>query len=317
MGNLNDPENELIEKWKTASLRDQSFLIANDNIEKWQLIDLMDISKELKERHLNYSGPRDILNWIGQRHRVEWKLPLLYPKSLTWSYPRIPGWIESLMKASKDVHRSIFSNIQEWDGKYRGEYEIFDLVNAIDYHYFSTLLPECKKFLDYGGGYGRQAFLTMNMMPEVKFFVTDAIERCYLMQTWTFSHLKHHFFDYLMNPEVNKEDILKFTEQNQKCILHIPSWRNDLLPKAWFDCVVFVWSIGEMSESAALHALETTVRVLMPGGYVYIRDDCYRDFNKVDDEKFLLDNNFEIVYNSRAKHISEAVGVLRLFRKKW
>lgn len=310
---------DLLDKWKEVCLRDQSMLLLRkkERISTWQLIEQMNISEKLKQKHLNFSGPNTLLDYIGQRHRVElWNLPRLNVKSLTWDYPRIAGWIESLMGISSEIHKDILSKITEWDGKYRDEYRIFDFFNAIDHHYISTLLPQCQNFMDYGGGYGRQVFLPMKMMTSVKFFVTDVIERFYLMQTWTFSKLKYPFLEYMTRSEIREEELLDFAETNEKCIAHIPTWRTDLIPKSWFDCIIFVWSINEMSNASALHALDTAIRVLKPGGYVYIRDDCSMEINKIDVEKYLIDHHFDIVYNPRIEHMSEGIGVLRLFKKK-
>lgn len=212
---------------------------------------------------LQYNGPRDILHWISSRLKNLDEEPDGQVKDVAyWARPAV-GSIDALIMRSATCHEQLLADFSGAKVSTLGR----DIYNAQDFHYCASLVPGLQSILDYGAGYGRQAFL-FTQIPGSTVFVVDAIEQAYCLQNWVFSRLGFESWEYLNHAQSTKEEIKQSLSRylfGSGGIVHLPTWRNDLIPDNSIDLVMFVWSLHEMSRSGMLYAIKTCTRVLKEG----------------------------------------------------
>ena len=81
------------------------------------------------------------------------------------------------------------------------------------------------------------------------------------------------------------------------------------------DLVLFVWSLYEMSGTAADAAVSACARLVRPGGYVYIRDVPHSASYRFDPERRLRAAGFELLYASKTIAGDELHGDQHLYRR--
>ncbi len=270
-----------------------------------------DDQKGLFEWH----GPRDILHWINGHLKDVGRPPETPPRQNGyWERPSLP-YIDGLVQQSASCFETLLGEFGDVDRTLYDHSQV-DVYNAQDFHYCASLVPNLGTVLDYGAGYGRQSFLFPTQIPGLKLFAVDAVEQTYMLQNWVFNKLGLDLWEYLeCFQDATGSRVSAFMGKSQESqVVHIPTWRNDLLPDDYFDLVMFVWCIYEMSEDAARHALETCMRVLKPGGYIYIRDNPHEGSHSYAPERVLEEAGFRLAYYPWKADEKEIHGVPRLYR---
>ena len=131
--------------------------------------------------------------------------------------------------------------------------------------FFCSLVPKPKVVLDFGAGYGRQAFL-FSRLP-VTLISMDCIESSYFLQNHVFKQLGFPLWEYLEESGAPRFDRDAFN------VVHLPSWKGDLIPENSVDLMMLVFVISEVSDGAREEFLRTLKRTLKVGGHLYIRDN--------------------------------------------
>jgi SAM-dependent methyltransferase len=303
--------------FRAAFDRDRSLgLLPDPAVADWRYIRRTrhDVDQPLA---FEYHGPEDLVHWIadrfdrldhggfeGARSRSFWAGRPSY----------LPGG-EGLLARSAAAHKRL---IDALDGV---EYEADlhhpqDIYNVQDFHYCTALGSGIRSVLDYGAGYGRQAFLFATELDGARahYIAVDAIEQPYMVQRWVFEQLGLARWDYVDDPTPTRRSVESALE-GPSGTLHVPTWRLDLLPEESVDLVLFVWSLYEMSGEAARSALAGCARLVRPGGYVYIRDVPHSVSYRFDPEQRLEQDGFELVYASQTIAGDELHGHQRLYRR--
>jgi hypothetical protein len=262
-----------------------------------------------------YHGPEDLVHWIadtfdrldrsqfeGARSRSFWEARPSY----------MPGGDE-LLAHSAAAHKRL---IEAADG---AQYDPAlhhpqDVYNVQDFHYCTALGSGIRTVIDYGAGYGRQAFLFAMILDDAHYIAVDAIEQPYMVQRWVFSQLGLARWDYV-DDQAAETSSLEEALRGAPGTLHVPTWRLDLVPDASVDLVLFVWSLYEMSGDAARWAMASCERLVRVGGYVYIRDVPHSVSYRFDPERRLERAGFELVYASHTIAGDELHGRQRLYRR--
>ena len=190
--------------------------------------------------------------------------------------------------------------------------------NAQDYLY-QRLYPvperqKIKRILDFGAGHGRMANLAFGVENSgVELLVgLDAIPASYLTQRIYYSALGCEVADYLDNPEISDFEVLRHQSQ----VMHIPTWRMDLLPDNYFDLVCCVQVLREIPQRVLLHAVREFQRVLRPGGALYIRDSNeMHNPNLMPQDLIVSSAGFLLEYYPRVKNMQDIHGIPRIWRK--
>jgi SAM-dependent methyltransferase len=193
-----------------------------------------------------------------------------------------------------------------------------DYRNAEDFTFQNAYpIPERAKIsriLDFGPGYGRQINIWAQRVPNLVYCGMEAIENGYCCQNlyWTAASLLP-VIDYVADPE-------RFRITAAPGIYHLPTWRYDLLPSDFFDLVIAVGVLPELSDRLALHLLELFKRCLKVGGALYIRDHDLRFLpashtHTLDLHELLPSFGFQLEFRPYLHDLEEIHGVPRLWRK--
>jgi SAM-dependent methyltransferase len=261
-----------------------------------------------------YHGPGDVVHWIADKFdRLDQGAFRGARTRSFWSDrpTHLPDY-EELLARSASAHERILGAL---DVDYDPElHRPQDIYNVQDFHYCTALGSGIRTVADYGAGYGRQAFLFAAALDEARYVAVDAVEQSYMVQRWVFDRLGLTRWDYVDDPAPDPASVEQALAEGAGTF-HLPSWRLDLLPDRSVDLVLFVWSLYEMSGHAARAAVEACLRLVRPGGYVYIRDVPHSVSYRFDPERQLRQGGFELVYTSRRISGDELHGQQRLYRK--
>lgn len=260
------------------------------------------------EGFLLWKGPECFYSWIYCKFEGS-KKP---PDQTFWKRPKRED-VDALIQKSGHLHDFLLKKSgNTFDIDHRNK----DVYNAQDYHYCVSLVPELQSVLEFGPGSGRELFL-FKEIPQLKFFALDAVEQPYLLQYWVCKELHLPLWEYLEHSEdASVAHVQNFIEGEPKDarVIHLPTWRSDLIPDRSIDLVMFVWCLSEMSSEAAQHALQTVKRVLRPGGFVYIRDFPHTRSYAWNPERTMRRMGFRLVYYPWKQTEEEIHAVPRLYR---
>jgi SAM-dependent methyltransferase len=262
-----------------------------------------------------YDGPRDLLHWIADRFdRLDTDdFGAARSRSFWRARPSYLPHGAELLARSASAHERLLTGLDgvAYDPELHAPQDVY---NVQDFHYCTALGSGIRTVVDYGAGYGRQAFLFATVLDGARYVAVDAIEQPYLVQRWVFDRLGLARWDYVDDPGADGGSVAHALAEHSGAF-HLPSWRLDLLPDGSVDLVLFVWSLYEMSGEAARTAIEACRRLVRVGGYVYIRDMPHSVSYRFDPERRLRDGGFELVYASRTIAGDELHGRQRLYRR--
>lgn len=262
-----------------------------------------------------YHAPGDLLHWIADRFdRLDADdFGAARSRSFWAAKPSFLPHGDDLLARSAAAHERILSGLDgvDYDAELHAPQDVY---NVQDFHYCTALGSGIRTVLDFGAGYGRQAFLFATVMDGARYVAVDAVEQPYLVQRWVFDRLGLARWDYVDDPDADRDSVARaFAERSGA--FHVPSWRLDLVPDSTVDLVLFVWSLYEMSGEAARAAIAACRRLVRVGGYVYIRDMPHSVSYRFDPERLLREGGFELVYSSRTIAGDELHGRQRLYRR--
>jgi SAM-dependent methyltransferase len=263
---------------------------------------------EISGKYHRWGGPADLLRWFT------WIKPCVHYLQAEQLGPLIAlsGAKHRKMLAAVDPAASyIFGHVDEY--------------NAVDYR-FQNFYPvpsrqRVSRVLDFGAGMGRQVNLWSQLHSGLVYVAVDAIEMSYCLQNFYFGFFDLPLQEYMDDPE-------KFAIGEAPAIYHLPTWRVDLLPEAFFDLVICVQVLPEINARLLRHMLGLFRRVLKPGGALYIRDHdlAWQPAHHADVNRLLSEMGFALefrpyvadshyaLYNGH-RFPPDVHGVPRLWRK--
>lgn len=196
------------------------------------------------------------------------------------------------------------------------------LYNAQDYQLQRFYpVPErlrINRVLDFGAGHGRMANLTLKATghkPATGFVAVDGIPSSYLTQNLYYKGLGLSVAEYLDRAdETGGFDVASLAQSHD--VVHLPTWRMDLLPEAWFDMVCCVQVLKELPSELVPHVVAQFARVLKPGGALYIRDHPqFHNPNQMPIDDVLQANGFLAEFRPQLIDRRELHGLPRIWRK--
>lgn len=288
---LEEDRNEFIEEWMIS----------------WAYVDKkrkrgVSYSNGLPQDFYEYRGASDLLEWFN--YAAEMSAPCYFSDEA----------IVGSVRRSQRLDEQILSNLSlSFDmARYASTIGRF---NAQDF-LFQNLYPsperyEVRRVLDFGAGCGRQANLWTQERPNLVYVGMDGIPLPYCLQHLYYSQLSPAISDYAVDPS-------SFGICDQPGIYHLPTWRADLLPDSFFDMVICAQVLQELHPKLLRFAIEMFRRVLKPGGALYIRDhdQAFQPVHKLDLNKYLPKNGFELEFRPHVIDRVDVHGIPRIWRRR-
>jgi SAM-dependent methyltransferase len=254
-----------------------------------------------------FDGPDHLVKFFN------WLAPMKFHHYLDTD--RIGALSEISLQRDKDVSRGLGIKIAEQ------ALTNVALYNAQDYC-FQRLYPvpdrqTPRRILEIGSGHGRLANLLFGASDtNTEFFVSlDAIPAPYLTQRLYYRALGLRVFDYVFDaPGAQALDLANMAREFD--ILHLPTWRIDLLPDNWFDMISCIQVLKELPPELVINLLPHFWRALKPGGALYIRDHLqFHNPNQLPHEELLRANGFVMEYCPHVVDRRDVWGIPRIYRK--
>lgn len=301
--------NDILEMFLARRNEDQKKSIVEDDgrIADWMLRWHYQDQKEIQPSgegllgdFMGYEGPEQICEWFNWSARDPW--PDYFPS----------GLLAPLALKSEELDRKILAKAGiEYDF---ANYGAVGRANAQDF-LFQNLYPvpdrnAISRILDFGAGWGRQANLWSQEIPDSMLMVAmDAIPQSYCLQNFYYDSIGLDFVDYIATGD------LPIT-LDKPGLFHCPTWRWDLLPADFFDLVICSQVLPELSPELALFAVELFLEALKPGGALYIRDHGSA-FNPsgIDLEDKLHEVGFVLEFRAHVIDGVDVHGIPRIWRK--
>lgn len=294
------------ELFDRVTARDREEKLAPDYMTKWLFIDrLITRGKQKQMSFYDYRGPQHVLRfmkWIDHYEFADW----------------FPQLTEPLVAASKQRDLDCLARL----GLEPGELDLDTIAryNAQDYLLQRAYpMPERmapRTILDFGAGHGRQANLAFHDGDKVTdtLIAIDGIPSSYLTQRAYYEGLGLRLADYIEYRDEDRPfDVSALRGDHD--VLHLPTWRFDLVPDQSVDLAIAVQVLREIPRRLVVHVLSELGRVIKPGGALYIRDHTRHDPNQMPMETLLLANGFALEFAPQVKDRVELHGLPRIWRK--
>jgi SAM-dependent methyltransferase len=260
----------------------------------------------ISEEFHSWTGIEDIRRWLGHIENIteeldhtRWLLPIGEPEN-------------ELLSVSKRFNDTVFRNLF---GESPPDHRALDFYNMTDWvlqHAYPRPSDErLERVLDFGAGFGRQAALWLSKQDRTTYVAIDAVELPYLAQLHYLASAPFPFHDYL-----HQSDSFEVRPTEESTAFHLPSWRFDLLPPGFFDMVICVQVLPEVTEDVLFHSLSVFRRALRPGGYLYIRQhgSPWRPGHKQDVEELLPRFGFQLEFAPRWRDREDVHGLPQVWR---
>ena len=295
-------QNTIRDKFITAFEKDKN------RIQSWLVS--WDYQKQLKKRKYAYDNLlNDFFTFSGKEDLPRW---------MNWFEKDYPDYtqsteVEKLVRISLENEKKIFQKL-EIPFSEENYLKRIGLHNAHDFFlpqsYPIATRYKIKNVLDFGAGYGRQSNLWQGNRKEGMYVAVDAIESSYCLQNLYYHSITDNVIDYIEDPDTFIFD------KNYNGIIHIPTWRFDLIPDNSIDLVMCVQVLPELNSKLIRFAIAQFKRVLKPGGMLYIRDHAYtwKPAGQIDVEKHLVQQGFSLEFKAHIINDRDLHGVPRIWR---
>ena len=193
--------------------------------------------------------------------------------------------------------------------------------NAQDY-LFQHLYPvperqRVRVLLDFGAGHGRLANLAFGAPGTATqvYIAVDAIPATYLSQRAYFYGLGLRSADYV--DLLDKSQSFAFNELiKNHDVIHIPTWRLDLIPDASVDMVCCVQVLKELPRRLVPYVVREFARILKPGAALYVRDHLqFHDPTHMPIDEILTTGGFSLEFRPQIRDREELHGLPRIWRR--
>jgi hypothetical protein len=116
---------------------------------------------------------------------------------------------------------------------------------------------------------------------------------------------------------LSDSELTTVMRNQDKGIVHIPSWKFPVVDDEYFDLVTTTWMLNEVGESGIPWLISGAARTLKVGGYFYIRDSAVRKArgHQIDYDALLVSIGFEEVARLQVENRKDYHGVPRIYVK--
>jgi len=281
--------------------------LTDDFLDRWLFVEHIRDRPHIQEMSFfDYTGPQHLLkffNWIDKFPYRDWFVGD-HKDLVAESVERDLACLEALDLKPGDL-----------------DIEAVGLYNAQDY-LLQRFYPvpdrhRPRVILDFGAGHGRMANLAMRPHDRVTetMIAVDGIPSSYLTQRAYYSVLGLRVADYLEH-RIDGQDVDVAELQDDHDVVHLPTWRLDLVPDSSVDLVCCVQVLKELPRQLVLHVLEEFSRVVKPGGSIYVRDHTLHHHpNMLPIDQLLLANGFVLEFSPQVRDRVDIHGLPRVWRR--
>jgi SAM-dependent methyltransferase len=281
--------------------------LTEDYLDRWLFVEHIKDRPHIKEMSFfEYAGPEHLLkffNWIDKFPYSDWFVDAR-KHLVAESVRRDLACLDALGLARGDL-----------------DIEAVGLYNAQDYllqrFYPVPDRQQPRVILDFGAGHGRMANLAFRSDDDVTetMIAVDGIPSSYLTQRAYYSGLGLGVADYL-EARIEGQDFDVAKLQADHDVVHLPTWRLDLVPDQSVDLVCCVQVLKELPRKLVLHVLEEFARVVKPGGAIYVRDHTLHHHpNMLPIDQLLLANGFVLEFAPQVRDRVDIHGLPRVWRR--
>ena len=271
---------------------------------------------------LNARGDRKEMGFAayeGIGHLVKffnWHIRAAFPD------PFAPELIDPLVEAATEADQRVFTRLGLVDKNHMipriARYNAQDHILIHAYPVPGRTAP--RVLLDFGAGHGRLANLGFNAPdPEQRFakmIAVDAIASTYFTQLSYYRALGLRVWEYLDHQKANptQADVAQAMQDND--VIHLPTWRFDLVPDGSVDMVSCIQVLKELPGALVPDMLRVFARVTTTCGAIYVRDHPqFHNPNHMPVDLLLQANGFDREFAPHWRDRVEIHGLPRIWRK--
>ncbi|HEY1614805.1 MAG TPA: class I SAM-dependent methyltransferase [Rhizomicrobium sp.] len=289
---------EVVERDKASHIADQALL-------HWLFVDRLHARNERVEMNFyGFDGRSHLKKFFQWQRKTE--MADFLPAQLV--DPLIKRSCERDTQCLARLDLSVPDKIVESIARYNAQDFVFQRAYP---------LPEAMRprvVLDFGAGFGRMANLAFGAgASDVQLLIAvDAIPGPYLTQKVYYEGLGLEVAEYIdASPAF---DFRRESARHQ--LIHIPTWRLDLIPDNSVDLVCCVQVLKELPGEVLIFALRHFSRILKARGAIYIRDhEQYHHPNQMPVNELLLSSGFALEFRPMLHDRVEIHGLPRIWRK--
>lgn len=282
-------------------------LLHDEHLTRWLFADALHARGERREMSFyEYVGPPHVkryMRWIQGFPYRDW----------------FPDQVAPLAAISEARDRAALEAIGVDPGQTKldaiGQYNAEDYLLQRFYPVPDRMKP--RTILDFGAGHGRQANLAFHDGDSVTetMIAIDGIPGSYLTQRAYYAALGLSCADYI-EARTRGHDFDVAERATDHDVIHLPTWRFDLVPDESVDLALLVQVIKELPRPLVVHVLKEFARVLKPGGAVYVRDHVQgHSPNHMPIDQLLMANGFVLEFAPAVQDRTEIHGLPRIWRK--
>lgn len=183
-------------------------------------------------------------------------------------------------------------------------------------------VPERSKvrtLMDFGAGHGRMANLSLDKRLANRvdcLIAVDGIPSSYFTQAAYYDGLGLKVWDYFEHFDEDLTPDIMASVLGEHDVVHIPTWRLDLVPDAAVDMVNCVQVLKELPAELVVFLMPQFTRVTTRSGAIYLRDHIqFHNPNHMPIDTLLRREGFEIEFAPQVKDRKEIHGIPRIWRK--
>lgn len=285
-------------------VRDRDLSASDGDLGRWLLVEPDQVDATGDPGVTGYDGPQHLGRWF------DWSAPFAFPDwFLTDDDPvvqRIAARdLACLERLGIDHDPAVVADFARYTAQ--------DLRLTRCYPMPARFRP--RVVLDLGPGNGRlaNAFLDGDEPVETVIAV-EGIAGPYLTQRAYYTGLGLQVADYLDTDDPGGFDVAAAATDHD--VVHLPTWRLDLVPDASVDLVCAVQVLKELPAATVHFVLEHLGRVVRPGGAVYVRDHLEgHDLTGLPTDDLLVAQGFALEFAPQVRDRVDLHGLPRLFRR--
>jgi SAM-dependent methyltransferase len=287
-----------------TAVRDRDLRQGDEDLGRWLLVEPEQLAATGDPGVTGYDGPQQLGRWF------DWSAPFAFPD---WFLADDDPVVQGI--ASRDL------SCLERLGIDHDPHVVTDLARyTAQDHWLTRCYPMPGRFrprvvLDLGPGNGRLAnALLHGDDPADTVIAVEGIAGPYLTQRAYYVGLGLQVADYLDDDEPAAFDVAAAAEHHD--VVHLPTWRLDLVADASVDLVCAVQVLRELPAATVRYVLDHLQRIVRPGGAVYVRDHLAgHDLTGLPTDELLLARGFELEFAPQVRDRVDLHGVPRVFRR--
>lgn len=287
-----------------AAVRKRDLSGGEEDLGRWLLVEPDQLDATGDPGVTGYDGPQHLGRWF------DWSAPFSFPDWFLAADDPVVQEVAArdlacLERLDIDHDPQVVADFARYTGQDRWLTRAYPMPDRF----------RPRVMLDLGPGNGRLANAFLNGDDPVDTVIAvEGIAGPYLTQRAYYTGLGLRVADYLDTDEPDRFDVTATAEGHD--VVHLPTWRLDLVPDASVDLVCAVQVLKELPATTVRFVLQHLRRVVRPGGAVYVRDHLEgHDLTGLPTDDLLMAHGFALEFAPRVRDRIDLHGLPRLFRR--